>query len=360
MRKIFHSFSLIVYAIAVVSCAKEESPQGTIPIAAMAIENPSEEMKVGETQTLSIRVVPENATLVPLIWESSNPKVLTVDNGIVTATGYGRTSVRVVDVINSVEASYQISVAEPERTYELVWADEFDGTSIDATKWNWEVGGAGWGNQEAQYYTDRPENARIENGHLVIEAKKENYQGNLYTSARLTTKDKMFFTYGKVEARISLPSGLGTWPAFWLMPNKSRYGTWPRSGEIDIMEHVGSEPTMISHAVHTQQASGGTSWSSKGYYDNVENNFHTYAVEWVEDYHNGNDALIFYVDGVQTTVKNQGNYVTSTYFDWPFNEDFFIILNLAMGGSWGGRIDDSIFDNKVEMKVDYVKVYQQK
>src|SRR5690606_19762741 len=258
------------------------------------------------------------------------------------------------------EASYEISVAEPERNYELIWEEEFDGPYIDLTKWNFEIGGAGWGNQEAQYYTDRNDNARIENGCLVIEGRKENYQGNSYTSARLSTKDKVFFTYGKVEARISLPAGQGTGPAFWLMPNKSSYGTWPRSGEIDIMEHVGSQPTMISHAIHTQQASGGRSWSSKGYYENVENNFHTYAVEWIDDYNNGNDALIFYVDGVQTAVKNQGNYVTSTYVDWPFDKDFFIILNLALGGTWGGTIDDAIFANPVEMKVDWIRMYQKK
>ncbi len=360
MRKLFYTLFFVAYTVVFVCCKKEKTSHEIIPVAAMAIEAIEGEMQVGETEELSIRTVPENATPVALVWESSNSKVLSVENGIVTAKGFGKAVVRVVDVVNSVEASYEISVAEPERNYQLVWEEEFDGPDIDLTKWNFEIGGAGWGNQEAQYYTDRDDNARIENGCLVIEVKKENYQGNSYTSARLSTKDKVFFTYGKVEARISLPAGQGTWPAFWLMPNKSSYGTWPRSGEIDIMEHVGSQPTMISHAIHTQQASGGRSWSSKGYYNNVENDFHTYAVEWIDDYNNGNDALIFYVDGVQTAIKNQGNYVTSTYVDWPFDQDFFVILNLAIGGTWGGTIDDAIFANPVEMKVDWVRMYQKK
>jgi beta-glucanase (GH16 family) len=357
MKKLLYIMMSIVGAV---SCDGGEIPQNQIPVAAMAIDTSLPEMKVGEVQALSVRVVPENATRVDLIWESSNPKVLTVENGTVTAKGYGRALVRAVDVINSVEAECLILVAEPERNYELVWEDEFDGATINPDNWNFETGGAGWGNQEKQYYTGRPDNARIENGHLIIEAKKENYQENSYTSARLTTKNKVFFTYGKVEARISLPPGQGTWPAFWMMPNKSAYGGWPRSGEVDIMEHVGSQPTMISHAIHTQQANGGRSWSSRGYYENAENEFHTYAVEWIDDYNNGNDAFIFYVDGVRTANVNQGNHMTSTYSDWPFDKDFYVILNLAIGGTWGGTIDDAIFSDKLVMKVDYVRMYRQK
>ncbi len=342
-----------------VNSCKETKPESEIPIAAMAIKPSSVEMNIDETQTLTIRVVPEGASGT-FLWESSNEKVAVVDNGKVTAIAYGKTKIRVIDALTLVEAECDVMVNEAKREYNLVWSDEFETSVIDTDKWGYDVGGAGWGNQEAQYYTDRIDNSRIENGCLVIEAKKENYQGNSYTSARLLTKNKIFFTYGKVEARISLPSGKGTWPAFWMMPNNSEYGTWPRSGEIDIMEHEGGQPTMISHAVHTQQANAGRAWSSKGYYENVENAFHTYAVEWINDYNNGNDALIFYVDGGQTAINNQGNHATSTYADWPFDKDFYIILNLALGGSWGGTIDDSIFADKVLMKIDYVRVYELK
>ena len=345
-----------------ISCGEGKNPDTSVPVAAMGIEPSSvENMQVGETKKMSIKVIPENATLGALVWESSNTNVVSVQNdGTITAIGYGTTTVKVVNIANAVEATCQISVAEPKRTYELIWSDEFNDANINANKWNIETGGGGWGNKEAEYYTGRPENLRIENGNLIIEAKKENYQSNSYTSARITTKDKMFVTYGKVEARISLPSGQGTWPAFWMMPNKSVYGYWPRSGEIDIMEHVGSQPTMISNAVHTQQASGGNSWSNRVYYNDAENNFHVYAIEWVDNYNNGNDAIIFYVDGVQTAIKNQGNYLTSTYSDWPFDKDFYVILNLAIGGNWGGTINDNIFNNKVQMLVDYVKMYKQK
>jgi beta-glucanase (GH16 family) len=343
---------------------KNTSAAAPPPVVGMAIIPPSLQMKVGEAITPTISVVPENAVQGAIVWVSANEKVAAVEtSGKITAIAYGKTSIRAVDVTHSdlthsVEASCEVSVEENARTYELIWSEEFDGTSINTDNWNYETGGAGWGNKELQYYTNRLLNARIENGCLIIEAKKENYQTNSYTSARLTTQNKKFITYGKVEARICLPSGQGTWPAFWMMPNKSVFGGWPRSGEIDIMEHIGSDPQMISHAVHTQQASGGRCWSSRGYYDNVENDFHIYAIEWIKEYQNGNDAIIFYVDGVQTAIKNQGNYLTSTYSDWPFTEDFYVILNLAIGGTMGGTVNDRIFDNPVQMKVDYVRIYK--
>ncbi len=143
-----------------------------------------------------------------------------------------------------------------------------------------------------------------------------------------------------------------------MMPTKSIYDTWPRSGEIDIMEHVGSDPDMISHALHTLAASGGSCWDKRTYPGNVENVFHIYTVEWVEKYHNGNDALMFYIDNELIATKDQVHWSVSTSRDWPFDQDFFVILNVAIGGTWGGTIDDSIFNSPVQMKVDYVRVYQ--
>lgn len=243
--------------------------------------------------------------------------------------------------------------------YQLIWADEFDAPTLNTNNWNYELGGHGWGNQELQYYSDRTDNVRIENGKLIIEAKKEIYPPesaypNAYTSGRITTKNKVKTCYGKIEARISLPAGAGTWPAFWMMPNDNAYGSWPRSGEIDIMEHVGYDPDMISFAVHTYNKNGsrGNNWHSQITNNTVENNFHTYAIEWLDD------RIAFYFDG-QKQITLWRNF-TDDYKGWPFDKDFFVIFNLALGGKMGGTVNDAIFNSPVKMEVDYVRIYQKK
>ncbi|MEI8271115.1 MAG: family 16 glycosylhydrolase [Paludibacter sp.] len=235
--------------------------------------------------------------------------------------------------------------------YSLVYADEFDGTTLDLTKWNIQVGYAA--NQEQEYYTDGTNNIRVENGNLIITAKKENYVlDRNYSSGRIYSKSKGFIKYGKVEARISVPAGKGTWPAFWMMPQSSVYGSWPKSGEIDIMEHIGSNPTMTSHAVHTALKNGtiGNNWFAKVYQANMENNFHIYSIQWDPD------QILFYVDNVNTGTLYRNFTDTST--GWPFDQYFYVILNLAIGGTMGGTVDDTIFNNPVEMMVDYVHLYQ--
>jgi len=235
--------------------------------------------------------------------------------------------------------------------YSLVYADEFDGTTLDLNKWNIQVGYAA--NQEKEYYTDGTNNIRVENGNLIISAKKENYVADRnYSSGRIYSKSKGFIKYGKVEARISVPSGAGTWPAFWMMPQSSVYGSWPKSGEIDIMEHIGSNPTMTSHAVHTALKNGsiGNNWFAKVYQPNMENNFHFYSIQWDQD------QILFFIDNVQTGTLYRNFTDTST--GWPFDQYFYVILNLAIGGTMGGTVDDNIFNNPVEMMVDYVHLYQ--
>lgn len=235
--------------------------------------------------------------------------------------------------------------------YSLVYDDEFDGTTLDMTKWSIQVGYAA--NQEKEYYTDGTNNIRVENGNLIISAKKENYVVDRnYSSGRVYSKSKGFIKYGKAEARISVPSGAGTWPAFWMMPQSSVYGTWPKSGEIDIMEHIGSNPRMTSHAVHTALKNGsiGNNWFTKVYQDSMENKFHIYSIQWDPD------QILFFIDNVQTATLYRNFTDTST--GWPFNQDFYVILNLAIGGTMGGTVDDAIFTNPVEMKVDYVRLYQ--
>ncbi len=236
-------------------------------------------------------------------------------------------------------------------SYSLVYSDEFDGTTLDLNKWSIQVGYAA--NQEKEYYTDGTNNIRVENGNLIISAKKENYVVDRnYSSGRIYSKSKGYIKYGKVEASISVPSGMGTWPAFWMMPQSNVYGTWPKSGEIDIMEHIGSSPRMTSHAVHTALKNGsiGNNWFTKVYKDSMENKFHIYSIEWDPD------QILFFIDNVQTGTLYRNFTDTST--GWPFDQYFYVILNLAIGGTMGGTVDDTIFNNPVEMKVDYVRLYQ--
>lgn len=245
-----------------------------------------------------------------------------------------------------------IGIFAQNNDFKLVWADEFDSNVINTENWNFETGGNGWGNQELQYYTDRTDNAFIRDGKLVIKAKKEVFGNREYTSARLTTKDKTFVKYGKIEAYIKLPVGAGTWPAFWMMPQNSVYGSWPRSGEIDIMEHVGSDPEMVSFATHTRNANGGSgnNWYSQIRQANIENEFHLYSIEWLDD------RIVFYVDNVkQATFWND---LLGDYKSWPFDQEFYVILNLALGGKMGGNINDNIFNSDIEMEIDYVRIYQ--
>jgi beta-glucanase (GH16 family) len=242
--------------------------------------------------------------------------------------------------------------------YELVWADEFDYEGLpDSMRWSYDVGdgcpqACGWGNNELQYYTaNRLENARVEGGRLIIEARREEYDGRDYTSARLVTKHKGDWKYGRIEVRAKLPSGRGTWPAIWMLPTEKTYGGWPASGEIDIMEHVGYEPDSVYGTVHTRaynhiqrtQRGGGI------YLPTAEHAFHRYAIEWDEA------KIDFFVDGERYfSFANEG----SGFEAWPFDQPFHLLLNLAVGGNWGGKhgVDEGIWPQRME--VDYVRVYQ--
>ncbi len=237
---------------------------------------------------------------------------------------------------------------------ELVMADEFntDGAPNPAI-WNYDLGTGqdGWGNNELQFYTDRPENVTVQNGILIITAREEPYQGASYTSARLLTKGKFEQTYGRYEARMRLPYGKGIWPAFWLLGDDSN-GTqvWPQIGEIDIMEYVGDKPTNVFGTVHGPGYSGGESISKSYVLDNdrFDSGFHVFGIEWGPDYIN------YYVDNVlynQITPEDVPG-------EWVFNGGpFYIILNLAVGGSLPGNPNsETIFPQT--LLVDYVRVYK--
>ena len=235
---------------------------------------------------------------------------------------------------------------------QLVMQDEFniDG-ALNNELWDYEIGRGqkGWGNNELQYYTDRPENIIVENGMLKITAIKESFEGASYTSSRITTKGKYEKKYGRFEARMQLPWGQGMWPAFWLLGSNIDEVSWPNCGEIDIMENRGSEPTIISSAVHGPNYSGGNPiFKSYNLGDSrFDTEFHIFGIEWGPDYIN------FYLDDI---LYNQ---ITPSDVpgDWVFDQPFFIIMNLAVGGNFGGPPnEDTVFPQT--LLVDYVRVYQ--
>lgn len=236
--------------------------------------------------------------------------------------------------------------------FNLVWSDEFniDGKP-DNSKWDFDIGGNGWGNNELQYYTSDSVNVRVKDGKLEIEA---HYYPNLaikYTSARIVTKNKGDWKYGRVEVKAKLPSGLGTWPAIWMLPTDWEYSGWPSSGEIDIMEHVGYEPNVIHGTVHTEafNHSIGSQVSNNVVIPTAISDYHIYAIEWNEN------RIDFYIDEKQYFFFENQN---KTYREWPFDKRFHLIMNVAFGGNWGGTqgIDNSIFP--VKMDIEYVRVYE--
>ncbi len=254
--------------------------------------------------------------------------------------------------------AFSLASAAQSRFNKLVWSDEFTGNGLpDSSKWGYDKGNGcpdncGWGNHELEYYTTaRAENARVENGVLIIEARKEDYSGAAYTSARLVTKNKGDWQYGRFEIKAKIARGVGMWPAIWMLPTKWAYGSWPKSGEIDIMENVGYWAISIFGTVHTGAFNGmlGTQKSKSIPFTDLSAAFHVYKLEWTPD------SISFYVDDkLYNVFTNRHTGVDA----WPFDQQFHLLLNVAVGGDWGGKfgVDNTIFPQK--MLVDYVRVYQ--
>lgn len=232
-----------------------------------------------------------------------------------------------------------------ERT--MIWSDEFNGTELDTSSWNYELGDGcpylcGWGNAERQLYTT--ENHSFRNGHLVITARKD---GNVYTSTRITTKNKQSFKYGRIETRAKLATGEGLWPAFWMLGQNIDSVRWPLCGEIDIMEYLGREPGEVFTSLHTQAGHGDNASFKKTRFADIEQGFHRYAVEWTAE------QITFFVDDQLVYNFNPEDKSAAV---WPYDQPFYILLNLAVGGNFGGPdVDDSVFPQ--ELVVDYVRVY---
>lgn len=240
--------------------------------------------------------------------------------------------------------------------YTLDWADEFNGTALDASIWSHQngdgcPGNCGWGNNELQYYTNRPQNLFFQDGKLVIEANKESFSGKSYTSSKILTSGKKKIKYGRIDIRAKLPTGQGIWPAFWMMPQDDVYGGWPASGEIDIMEMVGHEPNRTHGTVHY-----GTGWNDRKNISKstttstgtLHDKFYVYSLEWKED------EIKWFLDGnlfATLTKADLGAY------NYPFNEYFYLIFNLAVGGNWPGNPNAATYFPQW-LIVDYVRVYK--
>ncbi len=246
------------------------------------------------------------------------------------------------------------SVKEKKWNFETspFWFDEFDYSGLPSRlKWGYDIGGSGWGNNELQYYTDDISNVNVADGLLTITVRMESKGGKDYTSARLSSKGKGDFLYGRIEVKAKLPSGKGTWPAIWMLPTDWDYGPWPKSGEIDIMEHVGYDPNRVHVTVHTDAYNHGikTQKGTNRVVQNTNTEFHLYRIDWTPY------AVRGFIDNEQMfEFINEGKSSS----EWPFDKKFHLLLNVAFGGNWGGSkgVDTTVLPQKME--VDYVRVYK--
>jgi beta-glucanase (GH16 family) len=240
--------------------------------------------------------------------------------------------------------------------YTRVWSDEFDGTALNTANWSNQNGDGcpnlcGWGNNELEYYTDRSENIFFQDGKMIIEARKENFGGKQYTSSKIVSAGKRAFKFGRIDIRAKLPKGKGIWPALWLLPQENIFGGWPKSGELDLMELVGHEPNKTYGTIHYGPGPGSTQ-ISRGYTlpgtATFNDEFHVFSLEWKQD------QIKWLVDGNVFSTVNKADFGTINY---PFNEQFYFIINLAVGGNWPGNPDANTTFPQWLM-VDYIRVYQ--
>lgn len=287
-------------------------------------------------------------------FEFGNGEIFDEPSGVVNYryTDAGTKSYTVTVTANSssglsISAKKEISVTVDYSKVVPIWSDDFNTNNgvPDPSKWVYDIGTGsnGWGNAELQYYTDRSQNVTVEGGVLKIKAQRESFSGSSWTSTRLKSLGKFAFTYGTVIARAKMPVGIGTWPAIWMLGADFPTIGWPNCGEIDIAEHVGKEKDKIFSALHYPGRNGGNAVTASKIISNATTEFHEYKLDW-------NASVIkFSVDGVvYHTVTNSGSI--------PFNKDFFFLLNLAIGGNFGGPVDPSL--NNAVFEIDYIRVYK--
>ena len=336
-------FSILISLLSIVACSKSSTNDNATIIPANLVVNAN--VSSDNSGNVSFTATATNA--ISYEYDFGNGIYQTVANGTVTYKypASGNYTVKVTaksSTGHTVDKSMQVLVNVE---YSLVWSDEFNTPGApDPAKWGYDLGTGsnGWGNNELQYYTNRAENVTVSNGTLKITAKKENFSGMSYTSSRILTKNKFSTKYGKIEARAKLPAGVGTWPAIWMLGNNIDAVGWPACGEIDIMEHKGSDPNRVYGTLHYPGRSGGNADGKTTIVSNATTDFNIYAVEW------NATTIKFSVNGdVFYTVNNSTSL--------PFHQNFFLIINFAMGGTFGGPVDPA-FTSAV-FEVDYVRVY---
>lgn len=354
-------------------------------IDSIEITNPIDRLVLGHTYQLNTSTDEE------IIWESGNTNIVSIDKeGVITGKKIGSTTIYAsLAIDSSVSTEMNITVVSKTPTptssssssnnnsssssqtnpienenpnpkkYKLNWHDEFDGNSLNMNYWSYQEGDGsqygipGWGNSEQQYYSQ--DNVSVNNGALKITVRREDRGGKAYTSARIRTANKVAFTYGRIEAKIKLPPYQGLWPAFWMLPDTTTYGNWPNSGEIDIMEAKGRLPNETSAAIHfadnynQHKYNTGTCDLNQTLSSNMKD-WHTYAVEWESD------SLFFYVDDICFFGSKCNQYSgVQGNSGQPFDKNFHILLNLAVGGMFDNYINPNDSDLPASMEVDYVR-----
>jgi len=338
------TFALLLVLFISAACGKKtaEGPSDTAP-SGLTVQ-----AKINADSSGNVAFTATATNAVSYDYDFGNGVFQTVASGAVTYKypASGNYTVNVVaKSAGGLTASQSVQVSVVIKS-SLIWSDEFDvAGSPDATKWGNDIGtgSGGWGNNELEYYTSRTDNAVVSNGTLKIIAKKESYNGSAYTSARLLTKGLYSFEYGKIEVRARLPAGTGTWPGIWMLGNNIITAGWPACGEIDIMEQNGNQKNTIYGTMHYPQQKGQYGDGGTTTISTASTDFHRYAAIWS-------------AASIQLSVDDVVYYTLPNNSSYPFNQNFFIILNLAMGGNFGGTVDPAFSTD--QMEIDYVRVYQ--
>jgi beta-glucanase (GH16 family) len=335
------SFLLMLVALIFSTCSKDNSKTDSPPI------NLTVEASVPNDKSGNVSFVASATNATSFEFDFGDGSIHAVsESGTTTYKYFGSGTYNVVVIASNssgttISKSISVTVVVE---LSLLWCDEFNIDGIpDPSKWGYDLGAGGWGNSEMENYTNRKENAMVSNGTLKIIAQKENYSGSSYTSARLLTKDKYSFTFGKVEVKAKLPTGLGTWPAVWMLGNNISSIGWPACGEIDIVEHRGSELNKIFGTLHYTGRSGGNADGNTKVISNATTEFHIYTLEWTPN-------------SINISVDNQVYHSVFNSSALPFNRDFFLIMNLAMGGTFAGAIDPAF--TSATLEIDYIRVYR--